>query len=232
MLSFAADGTTMQGVIVDLAAAMSKEMGREIVFKAMPFPGLLPAMQAKRIDITFTLMNDTPEREKVVDFVDFYNLGTKLLVRKGNPEHIEGLDSLCGKSVSTVQGSVQLALIDEANKTCAAQGKPEVQNSQYAQPSDARLQLQTGRVAAFLGNSPILVYLARTAGDGKLFDVVEKDYAPSPIGIAVAKDNPALRNSIQKALNDLIKDGTYRKILMQYGVESGAVTTATINAGH
>ena len=61
MISYAEDGTTLQGVIVDLAAAMSAKMGREIAFKAIPFAGLLPAMEARRIDIAFTLMNDTPK---------------------------------------------------------------------------------------------------------------------------------------------------------------------------
>src|SRR5512146_923732 len=108
MISYASDGTTLQGAIVDLAEAMSRKMGRRIVFESIAFKGLLPAMEAKRIDITFTLMNDTPEREKLIDFVDFVNLGTMLLVKKGNPEHITSLESACGKTVSTVQGSTQV----------------------------------------------------------------------------------------------------------------------------
>ena len=233
MISYAADGTTLQGAIVDLAAAMSKQMGRTIAFKAIPFNGLLPAMQAKHIDVAFTLMNDTPEREKVVDFVDFFNLGTMLLVKKGNPEHVEALESLCGKTVSTVQGSTQLALVADASTKCTAAGKPAIENLQYAQPADARLQVQTGRVAAFLGNSPVMVYLAKTAGEGKVFDVVKgKEYQPVPLGIAVAKDNTALRDALQKSLNALIADGSYRKILEAHGVEGGAVKSATINGGH
>jgi len=232
MISYASDGTTLQGAIVDLAAAMSRQLGRTIVFESIPFNGLLPAMEAKRIDITFTLMNDTPEREKIVDFVDFFNLGTMLLIRKGNPEHVESLETLCGKTVSTVQGSTQVALVDETNAKCTAVGKPPVENLQYAQPSDARLQVQTGHVAAFLGNTPVMVYLAKTAGDGKIFDVVRgHEYQPVPLGIGVAKSNSALRDALRKALDALIADGTYRKILEKHGVESGAVTSATINGG-
>ena len=232
MISYASDGTTLQGVIVDLAAAMSKQMGREIVFKAMPFSGLLPAMQAKRIDISFTLMNDTPAREKLVDFVDFFNLGTMLLIKKGNPQHVQSLETMCGMTVSTVQGSTQLALVDEMSAKCAAAGKPPIKNMQYAQPSDARLQVQTGRVAAFLGNSPVMVYLAKTAENGNLFDVVAgHEYQPVPLGISVAKDNTALRDQLQKSLNALIADGSYLKILQKYGVEGGALKSATINAG-
>ncbi len=232
MISYASDGTTLQGAIVDLAAAMSRQMGRSIVFESIPFNGLLPAMEAKRIDITFTLMNDTPAREKIIDFVDFFNLGTMLLIRKGNPDHVESLETLCGKTVSTVQGSTQIALVDETSAKCSAAGKPAIENLQYAQPSDARLQVQTGHVAAFLGNSPVMVYLAKTAGDGTIFDVVRgREYQPVPLGIGVAKSNTALRDALQKSLVALIADGSYRRILEKHGVESGAVTSATINGG-
>lgn len=232
MISYAADGSTLQGFIVDLAAALGQHMGRSIVFKSMPFPGLMPALQAKNIDIIFTPMNDTVERQKLMDFVDFYNIGTKLLVKKGNPEQIQGLESLCGKTVSTVQGSTQLALIADASAKCKAAGKPPVENLQYAQPADARLQVQTGRVSTFLGNSPVMVYLAATAGDGKLFDVVrDKEYQLEPIGIAVPKGSTALRDALQKALGAMIADGSYRKVLAKYDLESGAVKSATVNAG-
>jgi polar amino acid transport system substrate-binding protein len=232
MISYAADGTTLQGAIVDLAAAMSRQMGRTIAFESIPFKGLLPAMEAKRIDITFTLMNDTPEREQVIDFVDFFNLGTMLLIRKGNPDHVESLETLCGKTVSTVQGSTQVALVDETNAKCRAGGKAPIENLQYAQPSDARLQVQTGHVAAFLGNTPVMVYLAKTAGDGTIFDVVRgHEYQPVPLGIGVAKSNTPLRDALKKSLDALIADGTYRRILEKHGVESGAVTAATINGG-
>lgn len=232
MISYASDGTTLQGAIVDLAAAMSNEMHRKIVFEQIPFKGLLPAMEAKRIDIVFSLMNDTPQREKLIDFVDFFNLSTMLLIRKGNPDHVESLETMCGKTVSTVQGSTQIALVDAASAKCTAAGKGSIQNLQYSQPSDARLQVQSGHVAAFLGNSPVMVYLAKTAGGGKIFDVVPGHvYQPVPLGIGVAKSNSKLRDELQKALNALIANGTYRKILEKYGVESGAVSSATINGG-
>ena len=232
MISYASDGTTLQGAIVDLAAAMSREMHRNIAFESIPFPGLLPAMEAKRIDIVFSLMNDTPEREKLIDFVDFFNLSTMLLIRKGNPDHVESLETLCGKTVSTVQGSTQIVLVDRASAKCTAAGKASIQNLQYSQPSDARLQVQSGRVAAFLGNSPVMVYLAKTAGDGKIFDVVQGHvYQPVPLGIGVAKSNTRLRDALQKSLNALIANGTYRKILEKYGIESGAVNSAAINGG-
>ncbi len=232
MIAYAADGTTLQGMIVDLAAAMSKQMGRTIVFKPMAFNALIPALEAKNIDIAFTLMNDTPEREKVLDFVDFFNFGTKLLVKKGNPEHVESLETACGKTVSTVQGSTQVKLAEDMSAACTKAGKPAITIMQYAQPADARLQVQTGRVAAFLGNSPVMVYLAKTAGDGTIFDVVaDHEYQPVPIGIAVPKSNTALRDQLKKSLDAVIADGTYLKILQKHGLEGGNIGSAAINGG-
>lgn len=232
MIAYAADGTTLQGMIVDLAAAMSKQMGRTIVFKPMAFNALIPALEAKNIDIAFTTMNDTPEREQVLDFVDFFNLGTKLLVKKGNPEKVESLETACGKTVSTVQGSTQIKLAEDMSAACTKAGKQPITIMQYAQPADARLQVQTGRVAAFLGNSPVMVYLAKTAGDGMIFDVVaNREYQPVPIGIAVPKWNTALRDRLKASLDALIADGTYLKILQKHGVESGNIGSAVINGG-
>lgn len=232
MISYASDGTTLQGMIVDLAAAMSHQMHRTIVFKSMAFSGLIPALEAHRIDITFSLMNDTPAREKIMDFVDFFNLGTTLLVKKHNPQRVTDLFSLCGKTVSTVRGSTQIILINETDARCTKAGKPTIKNLQYAQPADARLQVRTGRVAAFLGNSPVMSYLARTAGGGTIFDVVAGHvYQPVPLGIGVPKNEPKLRDALRDALNAVIADGTYQKILEHYGVAGGALKAAEINAG-
>jgi polar amino acid transport system substrate-binding protein len=232
MISYAADGTTLQGMIVDLAAAMGQQMGRPIVFKPMSFTAIMPALEAKNIDIAFTTMNDTPEREQVLDFVDFFNFGTLLLVKKGNPEHVQSLETMCGKTASTVQGSIQIKLLDDMSAACVAAGKPAIANMQYAQPSDARLQVQSGRVAAFLGNSPVMVYLAKTAGDGTIFDVVAgHEYQSVPVGIGLPKTSTALRDQLKKSLDALIADGTYRKILQKHGLEGGAVPSAKINGG-
>ncbi len=232
MISYASDGTTLQGMIVDLAAAMGKAMGKPIVFKPMAFNAIMPAMESKNIDIAFTVMNDTPEREQVIDFVDYFNFGTKLLVKKGNPEHVDSLETACGKTVSTVQGSTQIKLAQDLSDACVKAGKAAITVMQYAQPADARLQVQNGRVAAFLGNSPVMVYLAKTAGDGTIFDVVAgHEYQPVPVGIGVPKSNPQLRDQLKKTLDAMIADGSYAKILQKHGLEGGAVQSATINGG-
>jgi polar amino acid transport system substrate-binding protein len=78
----------------------------------------------------------------------------------------------------------------------------------------------------------VMVYLAKTAGDGTVFDVVSgHEYQPVPVGIGIPKSNPQLRDALKKSLDSLIADGTYHAILKKHGLEGGALKSATINGG-
>ena len=71
-------------------------------------------------------MYDNAEREKVLDFVDYGKGGTALLVAKGNPAKITGIQDLAGKTVSVEKGTTQLLLGQKANQQFKANGLPEM----------------------------------------------------------------------------------------------------------
>ena len=223
---YAADGRTPVGSEVDLAKALGAKLGLAVEHQDMAFGSLITSLQAGRIDMTMAAMNDTAERQQAIDFVDYFTSGITIMVRKGNPEGIKGPDDLCGKSVAVNLGSSQEKYAKEFQ--CLS-GDPV---SVTATDSDTQNQnqLRTGRVAAILNDLPTAVYVAKTAGDGEFFEVV--DQAPingGPYGIGVNKNTPELTTALQKALQALIDDGTYRKILEAWDVEQGAVTEATVN---
>ena len=74
-------------------------------------------------------------------------------------------------------------------------------------------------------------YNAKTSGDGNDFEVTGERTDSANYGIAVPKTNEQLRNAIQTALQAIIADGTYDKILDKWGNTSGALKTAAINGG-
>lgn len=226
------DGKTVAGVNFDLAQALSTQLGVPIAFQQTSFPALTPSLQSGKIDAAFDLMSDNAERQKTFDFVDFVHNGLTYLVRAGNPQHINKVSDLCGKSVAGVQGTDLVSYAQTASKKCAAGGKKPIKVLQFTSASNARLQVQNGKCAAFLGQTPIMLYLAKTAGKGKTFAaVIDHAYPTETIGMAMAKNDTQLRASLQKALQALIKNGTYRKVLDKYGLGDLAVSKATINAG-
>ncbi|MGV9803518.1 ABC transporter substrate-binding protein [Mycobacterium sp. NPDC003449] len=224
------DGQTPIGFEVDLAKAIGRKLGVETAHQDMAFGSLITSLQSGRIDMTMAGMNDTKERQQQIDFVDYFSSGITIMVQKGNPQSSTGADSLCGKNVAVVQGTSHQRFAAAQSETCVKQGKPAVTVTATDSDTQNQNQLRTGRVSAILNDLPSAAYISRTAGDGKVFEVVPGEPIDGgPYGIGFAKDDVALRDSVNKALGELMADGTYLKILQSWGVEQGALKESAVN---
>lgn len=224
------DGKTPMGSEVDLVKAIAAKLGLRAEHSDMAFSSLITSLETKRVDVTMAAMNDTAERQQKIDFVDYFTSGITIMVQKGNPQAVKGPDDLCGKGIAVNLGSSQEQFGKEQSQRCVAAGKPEVQLSVTDSDTGNQNQLRTGRVAAILNDLPTAVYVAKTAGDGSFFEVVP--LAPingGPYGIGVNKQNAKLSEAIKGALQALIDDGTYGKILTTWDIKQGAITKAAIN---
>ncbi|GHG47692.1 MULTISPECIES: ABC transporter substrate-binding protein [Amycolatopsis] len=229
---YAADGKTPIGYEVDLAKAIAAKLGVAVTHQDMAFGSLITSLQSGRIDLTMAGMNDTKARQQQIDFVDYFTSGITIMIRKGNPDGITGPDTLCGKNVAVVQGTSHQKFATEQSTKCTQAGKPAITVTATDSDNQNQNQLRTGRVQAILNDLPSAVYISRTAGDGKFFEVVPGEPIDGgPYGIGVNKQNTQLRDSVQKALQALITDGTYGKILQAWGVEQGAIKEAAVNGG-
>ncbi|SDY88580.1 polar amino acid transport system substrate-binding protein [Amycolatopsis xylanica] len=229
---YSADGKTPIGFEVDLAKAIGAKLGLAVAHEDMAFGSLITSLQSGRIDLTMAGMNDTAERQKQIDFVDYFQSGITMMVRKGNPDGISGPDSLCGKAVAVVQGTSHQKYAEEQSGKCVAAGKGPVTATATDSDTQNQNQLRTGRVAVLLNDLPSAVYISKTAGDGQFFDVVAGEpINGGPYGIGVNKENKGLSEAVRGALQALIADGTYGKILDAWGVQSGALKQAGLNGG-
>ncbi|MET9613804.1 ABC transporter substrate-binding protein [Kitasatospora indigofera] len=233
---YVAEGKTeMTGLDHDLGQALGAKLGVRFEFTAQKFDGIVPAIQAGKYDAAISAITDNKEREKVVDFVDYSASGTGILVEAGNPHGITTLDDLCGRPVAVQTGTNQQKLLDKQQDACKAAGKPAVDVQAFPKDSDAQLALRSAKVVADVLTKPAAGWTAKTADGGKAFQVVDDPAAPggynaSPNGIAVSKDLPGLTDAVQKALQQLIDDGSLAKIYDKYGVASIAVKQATKNS--
>ncbi|MEU9832423.1 ABC transporter substrate-binding protein [Streptosporangium sp. NPDC048047] len=228
-------GTELTGIDYDLGQALGARLGVRFEFGQQKFDGIIPAIQAGQYDAVMSALTDNKERQQVLTFVDYSVSGTGILVRKGNPEKITAHTDLCGKAVAAQAATNQSKLIDKWQPDCKAAGRPEISKKEYPKDTDAQLAIKAGTVVASLQTKPAAIYTAKTADGGAAFEAVDDPaamggYNASPNGIGVAKANQPLAQAVQKALQSLIDDGTYGKILAGYGAESIAVKTATINA--
>ncbi|WP_409055114.1 ABC transporter substrate-binding protein [Streptomyces sp. SYP-A7185] len=228
-------GSELTGLDYDLGQALGARLGVTFKFTPQKFDGIVPAIQAGKFDVAMSAITDNKERQQVVDFVDYSQSGSGILVAQGNPKKVTTLEDLCGSPVAVQAATNQLKLLKAHQKQCARSGRKSIDIQTFPKDSDAQLALRSGKVVADVLTKPAAGWTAKTADGGKAFDLVEDPKAPggynaSPNGIAVSKKQPQLTDAIQKALQSLIDDGTVKKIYAKYGVASIAVQTATKNA--
>jgi polar amino acid transport system substrate-binding protein len=227
---YAPDGRTVVGFEPDLAAEMGRVLGVRFEFLNVSFSDLLPQLRRHKFDIVMASMTDNAEREKHADFVNYFQAGTAIIVQRGNPQGISDLNDLCGRVVAVAEDTVQEDLLRRTQKGCNDGRRIDVRP--YGDNANALVQLRTGRAVAVLSDYPPAVQLStdqRTSAHYQL--AASTQYEPSPYGIAVAKDRTELRDSLRDALERVMRAGGYADVLQRWGVPSGALESATINAG-
>ena len=217
------------GIDPDLGHAIGQVLGVKFQFTNTGFDGIIPALQAGRFDIAMSAMTDNPQREKQVDFVDYFSAGTGMMVRHGNPKNIKALSDLCGTTGAVEKGTIQVDQLNAQSHKCTSSGKKAINVTTFPDQNGANLALQTGRADAVLGDFPVITYAAEQSHGN--FQALDLNYNTAPYGVAVPKKDTQLRDAIQKALQQLLKNGTYVQILGKWGVKSGALTKITVNAG-
>ncbi|WP_406288771.1 ABC transporter substrate-binding protein [Embleya sp. NBC_00896] len=218
------------GVDPDLAAALSKQLGVKYDYKNSPFDALITGVTSNRFDIVMSAMTDKKERQNQgLSFVDYFKAGTSILVKKGNPENIKSLDDLCGKTVALQEATVNEDVAVAQSAKCKENGKGEITIQKYANDGEALLKIKGGGAVADLNDFPVAAYNAQTSGGGNDFEVTGDQINAGLYGIGVGKDNTQLQQALKSALEALIKNGEYGKIMDKWKVQAGAVTEVTIN---
>lgn len=212
----------LTGVDPDLGAAIAAKLGLKFTITNAAFDGLIPGLQGGRWDIVMSSMSDTEERRAAVDFVDYFNAGGAIMVKKGNPDGVKNLDDLCGRTVVLAKGSSNLAIGEKQNEKCAT--KMKIMQSEDA--PTGLLSIDSGRAVATIVDYPVAVMYAKDTGK---YDVLPEQYEAGPWGIAVDKRNTALRDAVAKAMEELQADGGYKTVLDKYGVTANAVDGVLVN---
>jgi polar amino acid transport system substrate-binding protein len=212
-------GAKPAGSDIDIANDVAKQMGTTATFKNTGFDGIIGALNANKCDAIISGMNDTADRRKQVDFVDYLKVGQSLMVKSGNPENITSLKDLSGKTVSVESGTTNRDFLAAQSAKLVKAGNKAITIKTFPKDTDAASALKAGRVDAYFGDSPVVVYYV---SKDKSFAVGGSPINPIPIGIAVRKNSP-LEPKIKSAINALYANGTMKKIVDKWGM-TNAVT--------
>ncbi|MBM6547250.1 ABC transporter substrate-binding protein [Janibacter sp. YIM B02568] len=219
------DGKTIIGITPDLAKSIGQKLGLEIELKAAPFDAIIPGLDSGKYEVGMSAFTDTKEREKTVDFVTYTFAGTSWAVQKGNPKNITP-DDACGAKVGVQRGSTHLKDVQDKSAACEAEGKDKIKISQYPVLADAATAVASGKEDAWLTDLQVVAWSVKQSGNE--LEIVGEPYETAPLGIALPKGTE-LTQAVQQAVQSLIDDGTYEKIMKKWGVEDSMIETAKIN---
>ena len=215
---FANDNKTIVGFDADFASAVAAKMGLKAKLVNVGFDTILTGLAAGRYDLAESSFSVTPERQKVVDFVDYLQGGAGIAVRPGNPEHL-AMDPmvLCGHSIAAQKGTTQaIAELPQIVQKCADAGKAPVDAQLFPSQNDAILALASGRVDGMMADSTAVSYQGKLSG-GKFELAPGAIYEASPTAIALQKGS-TLRPAVSAAVRSLYADGTVAKLAAKWNI--------------
>lgn len=232
-IDFVEEGNTedFTGLDHDLVTAIAAKLGITAEFQQQPFDGLVPGLQAGKYDAIVGGITDNHERQQTATFVDYSASGTGIAVPAGNPDGIATLADLCGTSVAAQKASKQVGLLESFSKDEC--GGDDIEVTEYPQNTDAVQALLAGKADAIAATRVNLLDDAdELAGKVEVIDDPDapNGYQASPNGIGFVKDDKELAEAFRAALQALIDDGTYDKVLAKYGQEAIAIDRATVDA--
>lgn len=213
------------GIDIDLITLLSEKLGLKLELTNVKFPSIVPGVTTGRFDVGMDQLARTAEREKVAQFVVYFRSGLGLLVRKGVTD--VDVHHLCGRTLALTQGSSQVAVAQRLSDACVKAGNKAIGFLFFPTSADTYLAVSNGRGDGFLTGEAVGVYIADH--DDKLHMTREILPETSDLaGIVIAKGNDQLAKALRLALVSAIEDGSYAKILKQYGAEDGALTVAEV----
>ncbi|BAO61585.1 transporter substrate-binding domain-containing protein [Pseudomonas protegens] len=200
----------LHGFDVDIANALCKQMQVECQIVAQDWEGIIPALLAKKYDAVVASMIATDERKKKIAFSNHY-YRTPLSVAVAKDSDItDAQTNFKGRTVGAQASSTQAIYAEDHYGPAGADVKF------YPTLDEANSDLAAGRVDGVIADKFPLLAWAESAGKDCCKIIGDVNGTTADASIAVRKEDNALRERLNKALDAIVADGTYKQISSRY----------------
>ncbi len=206
-------GGELVGFDVDIAKALCEKMGVTPEFVVQDWNGIITGLLAKKYECIISSMSITDERKKKVAFTDpYYQVPARFVTLKGS-----GLETtregLKGKRVGVQRATTYANYLE-------GEYKGVIEIIYYDTIDDHNMDLANGRLDAVLGQAYLMGKWMEKP-EAKDFVIVgnpvnDVKYIGYGAGIAVRLEDEELRSRLDRALDEIIADGTHKRIAGKY----------------
>ncbi len=211
---------------VELMDTLAAKLGLTIDYRVAKFDTILPSITGNKFDVGLSSFTDNAEREKIVDFVNYYTAGIQWASAKGK---VVDPQNACGLKVAVQATTYEdTDEVPAKSKVCTDAGKPAIQVLKFDSQDLATNAVALGQADAMSADSPVTLYAISKQAD-KL-QLAGASFEVAPYGLAVNKGSK-LAAALQAGFQGMVDDGSYKAILDKWGVADGSISKITINAG-
>lgn len=197
------------GYDIDLAKEVTKRLGLELVCQPIDWSAKEMELKTGKIDCIWNGFTMTDERQKKMAFTAPYLENAQVVVVRADSGY-KTLADLKGKKIGVQAGSSAQDAMDAATEFKASLKEVVEFQENVTALNDLEIKSIDGVVMD-------LIVANYSIQQGKKdFVVLEETLSPEKYGIAFSKKNKKLRDSVQKTLEDMAKDGTLAEITVKW----------------
>lgn len=203
----------VEGFDVDIGEAICKRLKRTCEWVVVQWDGLIPALQAEKIDVLMSSMTITPERQKQVLFSKPYYFSYGMMIANKGSGLSFSSEGLKGHDIGVQAATThEHWLRDKFGDAIKLHG--------YPSSDEMFLDFQNGRLDAVFAEAPAMVPWMEANGGVAAYEQIGPNITDAAlgteIGIAVRKDDTALADQINGAIDGIIADGTFKTVAKKY----------------
>ncbi|MBR5151972.1 MAG: amino acid ABC transporter substrate-binding protein [Clostridia bacterium] len=198
------ENETIVGIDAEIAGKIAEKLGMKLEIIDTEFGSIVAGVQTGKYDMGMAGMTVTEERKASVDFTSSYATGIQSIIVTEDSV-IATLDDLAGKKIGVQQ--------DTTGHIYAADEFGDEMVIPFNKGADAVAALKTGKVdCVIIDNEPAKSFVQANQG----LKILDSDYAVEDYAICIAKENTELLEKVNKALEELIADGSVKAIVDKY----------------
>ena len=205
------EGNEVVGIDAEIAGAIAEKLGLELQIDDMEFDSIIESVKGGKADMGLAGMTVTPERQEVINFTASYATGVQVVIVTEDSA-ITSVDDLFAEGAMHIIG-VQRNTTGDLYSTWDLEDAGLATVDRYSKGADAVQALITGKVdCVVIDNEPAKAFVEANAG----LKILDTAYAVEDYAAAMSKDNQELYEAVNKALEELIADGTVASIVAKY----------------
>jgi len=223
-LSFhATDDKTPIGSELDIAQLVADKLGLELDVQVKSWENWPLKTQSGDFEAVFSNVGVNKDRVKLFDFASYRAAYMGFEAKKSATYDIKGADDISGLKISVGSGTNQEKILLAWNKELEGKGKAPATLQYYSSDADTILALSSGRTDLNIAPYPSTVYRENTRDDLKVVGKVNAGWPSETLVAATTLRGNGLAPAISEALNEVIKDGSYGKVLERWGLSEEAL---------